>query len=174
MPSTNPPSPPNPQQQQPPPPPPKTYTIAPHLSQYALPLNTFAAHQPADTFVVGAFIFSPNPSPQGPIPTTTSTAPKDPNPNPNPKASPLNTKTSPLNPNKNGPKTLLLQRSPHDSYPYHWEGPGGGIEPAQDATLLDGAAREVFEETGLRVVRFVDVVAVDRWKDKLHVISYDM
>lgn len=69
---------------------------------------------------------------------------------------------------------LLLQRAPTDSYPNYWEGPGGGLDP-EDASVLEGAAREVFEESGLRVTRFVDLVSVDEWMiqkpDKLHVVA---
>ncbi|RAH43875.1 NUDIX hydrolase, partial [Aspergillus brunneoviolaceus CBS 621.78] len=61
------------------------------------------------------------------------------------------------------PKTLLLQRSITDSYPGHWENPGGLIDPVRDATVLAGVAREVREETGFHVSRFVDLVCVDEW-----------
>ncbi|PYH85676.1 hypothetical protein BO82DRAFT_165500 [Aspergillus uvarum CBS 121591] len=61
------------------------------------------------------------------------------------------------------PKTLLLQRSITDSYPCHWENPGGLIDPVRDATVLAGVAREVREETGFHVSRFVDLVCVDEW-----------
>ncbi|PWY65704.1 hypothetical protein BO70DRAFT_419600 [Aspergillus heteromorphus CBS 117.55] len=134
---------------QPPPPPTTTtrtinpstsYTIAPHLDHYAQPLSTFTTHHPVDTLVVGAFIFSPNPTPTSP--------PISPSPSPSTAI----------------PKTLLLQRAASDSYPYFWEGPGGGCEPSIDETLLAGVAREVFEETGLAVVRFVDLVCVDGWR----------
>lgn len=71
-------------------------------------------------------------------------------------------------------RVLLLQRAPTDSLPHFWEGPGGGVDP-QDASILAGAAREVFEESGLRVARFVDLIAVNEWTrlkpDKLHVVG---
>lgn len=71
-------------------------------------------------------------------------------------------------------RILLLQRAPTDSFPNYWEGPGGGLDP-EDCSVLEGAAREVFEESGLRVARFVDLVAVDEWTrlkpDKLHVVA---
>lgn len=72
-------------------------------------------------------------------------------------------------------RILLLQRSPTDSYPNYWEGPGGGLDPGEDATVLAGAAREVHEESGLYVSRFVDLVAVDEWTrvkpDGMHVVA---
>lgn len=71
-------------------------------------------------------------------------------------------------------RILLLQRAPTDSFPNYWEGPGGGVEP-KDASILEAAAREVFEESGLQVTRFVDLVAVNEWTrlkpDKLHVVA---
>lgn len=60
------------------------------------------------------------------------------------------------------PRTLLLQRSLSDSYGGFWENPGGSVEPT-DATLLDGVAREVLEETGLHVSSVLDLVCVDTW-----------
>ena len=45
-------------------------------------------------------------------------------------------------------RILLIQRAAHDSMPNRWEPPGGAVD-ASDATLLDGAARELWEETGL-------------------------
>ncbi|EAW06821.1 NUDIX hydrolase [Aspergillus clavatus NRRL 1] len=65
------------------------------------------------------------------------------------------------------PRILLLQRAETDSYPGYWEGPGGMCERT-DATLLTGVAREVLEESGLHVSRFVDLVAVDEWERVLH------
>lgn len=61
------------------------------------------------------------------------------------------------------PHVLLLQRALTDSMPGCWEGPGGAAEPDEDCTLLDGAVREVAEETGLHVSRIVELVAVDVW-----------
>jgi 8-oxo-dGTP pyrophosphatase MutT (NUDIX family) len=49
-----------------------------------------------------------------------------------------------------GERILLIQRSEHDSYPSRFEIPGGGCD-AEDLTILHGVAREVHEETGLRV-----------------------
>ncbi|PYH68321.1 NUDIX hydrolase, partial [Aspergillus vadensis CBS 113365] len=65
------------------------------------------------------------------------------------------------------PYLLLLHRSPTDSYPLHWESPGGGADFALDDTLLRALCREVLEETGLQVTKVVDLVAVDEWKKPL-------
>lgn len=48
-------------------------------------------------------------------------------------------------------KVLLVQRAPHDSMPNRWEIPGGAVD--EDETVLGGVAREVWEESGLRVSR---------------------
>ncbi|PLB46454.1 hypothetical protein P170DRAFT_511224 [Aspergillus steynii IBT 23096] len=114
------------------------FTYSPHLHQYALPLSTFAAQNPQHThFVVGGHIF-------------TSTYSRS--------------STTPSNPEAPAPKTrvLLLRRSKHDSYPGFWEGPGGLCEPT-DSSILSGAAREVYEESGLRVTHFQDLIGVHEW-----------
>lgn len=49
---------------------------------------------------------------------------------------------------------LLIQRAATESSANLWEVPGGGSEPS-DPTILHSAARETFEETGLRLTRFV-------------------
>ncbi|KAH8158836.1 hypothetical protein CIB48_g9410 [Xylaria polymorpha] len=46
-------------------------------------------------------------------------------------------------------RLLLVQRAPHDSYPLHWEVPGGAVD-AEDKSILHGVVRELWEETGLR------------------------
>ncbi|RAL05370.1 NUDIX hydrolase [Aspergillus ibericus CBS 121593] len=114
--------------------------ISHHLHPYTLPLPTFTAHHPdCTTFIVGAYIFTPPPSPS---PSTTPSS-------------------SPTNPHPQI-QTLLLLRSPTDSYPLHWETPGGSSDPT-DTTLLASLAREVYEETGLTVTKVVELVAVDAW-----------
>ncbi|ATY61731.1 NUDIX domain [Cordyceps militaris] len=50
------------------------------------------------------------------------------------------------------PRTLLLCRAATDTYPLKWEVPGGSVDAA-DATILDGVARELFEESGLTATR---------------------
>lgn len=51
-------------------------------------------------------------------------------------------------------QTLLVRRAASDSYPLKWEIPGGSVSTARDASVLHAAARELREETGLRVARF--------------------
>lgn len=53
-----------------------------------------------------------------------------------------------------GPRVLLVQRSPDDSMPNLWELPGGAVD-STDGTILDGCARELKEETGLTATRIV-------------------
>ncbi|KAI5779878.1 NUDIX hydrolase domain-like protein [Peziza echinospora] len=95
-----------------------------------------------------------------------------------PSPSPWPTTTTPLHPSLLSPTTttsakpdhlaagayilhnstlLLLLRSPTEpAFPSLWEIPGGGADPALDATLLHTVVREVYEETGLVVSRFVE------------------
>jgi len=47
-------------------------------------------------------------------------------------------------------RLLIIQRASHDSMPNRWEVPGGACD-LTDETILHGIAREVFEESGLRV-----------------------
>ena len=59
---------------------------------------------------------------------------------------------------KSPSRLLLLRRSSTDSaFPSLWEIPGGSIDK-EDPTILHGLAREVFEETGLQLTRFVRLV----------------
>lgn len=58
------------------------------------------------------------------------------------------------------PKVLLLRRAPTDSFPLLWEVPGGCVDVDSDPSLVAAAARELWEETGLRarnVLRAVDM-----------------
>jgi 8-oxo-dGTP pyrophosphatase MutT (NUDIX family) len=50
-------------------------------------------------------------------------------------------------------KVLLIQRASHDSMPNRWEIPGGAVDD-EDPTILYGAAREMWEESGLIAKRF--------------------
>lgn len=47
-------------------------------------------------------------------------------------------------------RVLLVQRAADDSLPNLWEIPGGAVDP-EDESILAGCAREVREETGLKV-----------------------
>jgi 8-oxo-dGTP pyrophosphatase MutT (NUDIX family) len=57
---------------------------------------------------------------------------------------------------------LLVQRAPTDSYPNCWEVPGGSVDMTGE-TILEAAARELKEETGLTVERFVAELRVIRF-----------
>lgn len=48
-------------------------------------------------------------------------------------------------------RILLVQRASHDSMPNKWEIPGGAVDDGE--TILDALAREVREESGLKVKR---------------------
>ncbi|RFU24726.1 hypothetical protein B7463_g11613, partial [Scytalidium lignicola] len=54
-------------------------------------------------------------------------------------------------------KVLVIQRATSDSMPNRWEIPGGGVDD-EDLTVLEGAARELWEEAGLVAKRFKHVV----------------
>lgn len=55
------------------------------------------------------------------------------------------------------PRILLLQRAASDSNPNKWEPPGGAVDD-DDASILHAAARELWEEAGLRAARIGGVV----------------
>ena len=57
---------------------------------------------------------------------------------------------------------LLVQRSASDSYPGRWEVPGGSVD-MNGETVLEAAARELKEETGLTVERFVAQLELTRF-----------
>ncbi|KAK8130464.1 NUDIX hydrolase domain-containing protein [Apiospora kogelbergensis] len=75
--------------------------------------------------------------------------------------------TSHKKPLQHPQKVLLVQRSRHDYGGLCWEIPGGSCDP-HDVSILDAAARELTEEAGLRVRRFVAVVDRQRheWIDR--------
>lgn len=50
----------------------------------------------------------------------------------------------------NNNELLIVQRAAHDSYPGMWEMPGGGLDYGESPK--EGIEREVFEETGLKVL----------------------
>ncbi|KAM0715201.1 hypothetical protein Q7P37_009666 [Cladosporium fusiforme] len=62
-----------------------------------------------------------------------------------------------FHPTKPTPHLLILQRASHDSMPNKWELPGGAVD-ATDETVLHGAARELFEEAGLRARSFSHII----------------
>ncbi|KAK0610841.1 NUDIX hydrolase domain-like protein [Immersiella caudata] len=72
-------------------------------------------------------------------------------------------------------RVLLVQRASHDSMPNLWEVPGGAVDE-EDATILHGAARELWEEAGLvltRIHRFVpERMQDDRYDIKLEDMGY--
>ncbi|KAL4973102.1 NUDIX hydrolase domain-like protein [Aspergillus desertorum] len=113
------------------------YTVAPHLEDFAVPIADFRAANPQYVhFVGGGLIFS-------------RSATKSDNQEGSEK--------------EEGPlRVLLLQRSFEDSYGGQWEGPGGSCDP-EDESILDGVAREVFEESGLHVSRFVELAGKEEW-----------
>ncbi|RDW70521.1 NUDIX hydrolase [Aspergillus mulundensis] len=114
------------------------YTLAPHLAPFAVPLPQFRAiNDQYAHFVGGALIFSRT------VPCT-----------PENQEEREDAKTL--------LRILLLQRSYEDSYGGQWEGPGGSIDP-DDANILDGVAREVLEESGLHVSRFVELAGKEEW-----------
>ena len=53
--------------------------------------------------------------------------------------------------NPSEPRILLLQRAASDSNPSKWEPPGGACDN-DDLSILHAAARELWEEAGLRAV----------------------
>ncbi|RCI12492.1 hypothetical protein L249_0418 [Ophiocordyceps polyrhachis-furcata BCC 54312] len=67
-----------------------------------------------------------------------------------PRLSGLATSTFVFNPSG---RLLVLQRASDDSSPNLWEAPGGAVDEG-DATVLEAAARELREESGLVVSRF--------------------
>ncbi|KAL1969200.1 hypothetical protein VTN77DRAFT_454 [Rasamsonia byssochlamydoides] len=126
-----------------------SYSVAPHLqAEFDVPLSAFAAaHAEYTDFVVGGFIFSERRRSTSTSTSITSSSPA------------LMTATA----TAAAPRMLLLQRAWSDSYGGYWDFPGGSIETESDATLLDGVAREVFEETGYHVSRIRELVTVDTW-----------
>jgi 8-oxo-dGTP pyrophosphatase MutT (NUDIX family) len=58
-------------------------------------------------------------------------------------------------------RVLLIQRAAHDSMPLRWEIPGGACD-MEDETMLHGLARELWEESGLRLRNVVRQVGDER------------
>ena len=107
--------------------------IPPNLRSLTISLSSFLAKNTQhDRLVCSAFIFTPAPSQRH-------------------RNFYANEATTP-------PRLLLLRRSSTDTaFPNLWETPGGSVDK-DDPTILHGLAREVFEETGLRLARFVRLV----------------
>ena len=103
--------------------------ISPALKHLAVPLKYFLKNHPEYAcLAVGAFIFWP--------------------------AHHVTTPSS----ESNSSRLLLVQRAASETaFPDRWEVPGGSSEHS-DPTILHSIAREVFEETGLRLTRVVQQV----------------
>ncbi|KAF1965067.1 NUDIX domain protein, partial [Bimuria novae-zelandiae CBS 107.79] len=56
-----------------------------------------------------------------------------------------------------GPRVLLLQRAASDEDPNKWEPPGGACDD-EDPSILNAAARELWEEAGLIVAQIGGVI----------------
>ena len=113
---------------------PSTFAIPPSLTPLAVPMSTYLASHPTHTAVLSGVLVFTKPKPkQG-----TAHAPSG-------------------GDDRAPPKILLLQRASHDFMPHLWETPGGSVD-SDDATILHGAARELWEEAGLRVTAFRAVV----------------
>ena len=56
-------------------------------------------------------------------------------------------------------RILLLQRAAHDSMPNRWEVPGGAVDD-DDESILHGVARELWEESGLKIKRVERLVGL--------------
>jgi 8-oxo-dGTP pyrophosphatase MutT (NUDIX family) len=125
------------------------YTVAPHLeAKFDIPMEKFeAAHPEINNFIVGGFVFTNRPVDDLPF-SSSATAYE---------TTSSNTASGLL------PLVLILQRAATDSHGGRFDFPGGSAEPT-DATLLDGVAREVLEETGFHVSHFRELVRVDNWE----------
>lgn len=52
-------------------------------------------------------------------------------------------------------KILMVRRAPNDTFGAQFELPGGGVDPGED--IIDGALRELKEETNITAMRVVTV-----------------
>ncbi|KAL8828579.1 MAG: hypothetical protein Q9170_006539 [Blastenia crenularia] len=114
--------------------------IPPTLQHYAVPLHSFLARNPGYRHLVcSAFIFAPPPAPN---PLTPSSTPAP------------------------GSRLLIVQRAATElAFPSLWEVPGGSAHE-DDPTIIHALAREVFEETSLRLTRVVrQVGGVVEWSE---------
>jgi 8-oxo-dGTP pyrophosphatase MutT (NUDIX family) len=72
------------------------------------------------------------------------------------------------------PKLLVIQRAAHDSMPLRWEVPGGACD-WEDASVLHGLARELWEEAGLvatNVRRTIDPPMVFFTRSQRRIIKF--
>lgn len=129
-----------------------SYTVAPHLAaEYDVPFTDFAlAHPKYKFFVIAGFVFAHRSHNQH-LPDSASDY-----------ATKKHISSSMSGAEKTTHLMLIIQRALNDSFGGYWDFPGGSLEP-EDQTLLDGVAREVFEETGLHVSKIRDLVRVDEW-----------
>ena len=106
-------------------------------SSLAVPLESWlSSHQVYQGLVISAFIFAYRSRPS---------------------ASAEHGAATNNNINNRQPYLLLIQRAEEDTFPHFWEIPGGSVEQT-DSTILDAVAREVLEETGLRLTRLVEQI----------------
>ena len=107
-------------------------------SSLAVPLQSWLrSHQMYQDLVISAFIFAYRSRPSA--------------------SAEHGAATDISNINNRQPYLLLIQRAEEDTFPYFWEIPGGSVEQT-DPTILDAVAREVLEETGLRLTRLVEQI----------------
>ncbi|RYP37664.1 hypothetical protein DL767_002837 [Monosporascus sp. MG133] len=120
---------------------PTTFTVSPSLAAFQKPSRAYLDANPQyDAIAVGACVF--NNSNRTTADTTTTVAIDDKDNNPSASATQQEKDAQ-------GSRILLLQRAPTDSMPLRWEVPGGACDH-EDETLLHAAARELWEESGLR------------------------
>ncbi|OKL59607.1 hypothetical protein UA08_05214 [Talaromyces atroroseus] len=124
-----------------------SYTVAPHLAEeFDVPISDFAIAHPQHThYVLGAFIFTHR------LPASSAS-----------RLAKEEHLSKPTSKPESQPLMLIIQRAITDSWGGYWDFPGGSLEPT-DQTLLDGVAREVFEETGFHVRKIRELVRVDAW-----------
>ncbi|OBR08865.1 NUDIX domain-containing protein [Colletotrichum higginsianum IMI 349063] len=125
---------------------PLSYATAPSVLPYTLRFHPYApsatsqVHHTHRLCVGAAVISTPTPPDKNNNSTTTTTTT-----------------------NNIPPRILLLQRSAREkALPHRWELPGGAAE-SRDGDALAAAARELWEETGLRAARFAALVGAYQW-----------
>lgn len=115
------------------------FTFHPSVSHLNIPARTFLDANPGfDGLASGSLVFTRAP------------------PSPPPPPGPSNPGSAGLATERQD-RLLIIQRAAQDSMPSRWEVPGGAVD-ADDASILAGLARELREETGLRLVRAGELV----------------